>query len=87
MLRYEILREQWLLATLGGGLVLVLTTVASYLAIWRPRPGKPEEGNREEPPRLTFLQAVPMVLVLTYVGIVIFMLGYFIQKIYYPPNW
>ena len=91
MLRYEVLREQWLLATLGGGLVLLLTTVASYLAIWRPRPGQTQDQSEDRkghhPPIMTFFQALPAVLTLTYVGIAIFMLAYFVQKIFYPPNW
>ncbi len=93
MLPYEVLRGQWLLGALGGGLVLLLTAVASYLAIWQPRPGKPLEpsqgsaGDESRPPTMTFLQSLPVVLLLTYVGIVIFMVVYFAEKIASPPNW
>lgn len=101
MLRYEILRYQWLLAALGGGLVLLLSTVMSYTAIWRKRSGQapelPEcppgdtasEEASGEPCRraLTFLQALPAVLIMTYAAIAIFMAAYFVDKIISPPNW
>jgi hypothetical protein len=93
MLRYEVLRGQWLLATLGGGLILMLTTVATYLAIWRPRSGPspaPPEGSAKRENctfAMTFLQALPVVLLLTYVGIAIFMVIYFADMIVSPPNW
>lgn len=93
MLLYEVLRGQWLLAALGGGLVLLLTTVAVYLALWRPRPdpspgqdaGSSEEARRS-PAKNLFL-TLPVVLVMTYAGIVIFMAAYFAAMIASPPNW
>ncbi|WP_243438487.1 hypothetical protein [Fundidesulfovibrio soli] len=87
MLYYEILRGQWILAALGGGLVLLLTAVMSYLAIWRERPGQPGDCGGEHPAPLSFLQALPAVLLMTYLGIAIFMMAYFAGKIASPPNW
>ena len=90
---YEVLRGQWLLAALGGGIVLVLTAVAAYLALWLPRPGPASdraEGHappgRGSPAGTVFL-ALPVVLVLTYAGIAVFMVVAFAQKIVSPPNW
>jgi len=84
MLHYEVLRGQWLLAALGGGLVLILAAVATYLALWRPRS---TPGGEKRPATLSFLNALPAVLILTFVGIALFMLVYFTGKIASPPNW
>lgn len=90
---YELLRTQWVLAAVGGGLVLVMTTVAAYLSLWLPRPGpasEQAEGRAPEgenkPSRTVFL-AMPVVLVLTYIVILIFTVAYFADKIASPPNW
>lgn len=90
---YEVLRSQWLLAALGGGTVLVLTTVAAYLSLWLPRPGPASdraEGRAprgEDSPARTVFLALPVVLVLTYAGIAVFMVVAFAEHIVSPPNW
>ena len=88
MLHYEILRGQWLFAAMGAGVVLILATVATYLAIWRPRDAalRPENGKKSAA-FFSFLDAMPAVLILTFAGIAVFMLAYFIGKIASPPNW
>lgn len=71
MFQYHIVQNQWLILSLGGGLVLALGIALSYIAIWQPRhaPGK----HRERPSRAT-LQFIPWILVVTYVAILVYYL-------------
>jgi hypothetical protein len=80
MLFYEsyILHNQWLFLSLFGGLILVLTFVLGFMAMWQPRS---EGGN------LTTLKAIPWILILLYVFIVLFAIIYVVVRMFYPPNW
>ena len=95
MLHYEVLRGQWLLAALGAGLVLILTAVATYLTIWRPRNNEtpdskkpaPADSAEERPGTVSFLNSLPPALFITFIGIALFMIVSFTDKIFSPPNW
>jgi len=71
MFQYHILQNQWLVLALGGGLVLVLAVVLSYIAIWRPRrsPGRSDERGSK-----ATLQFIPWILIVTYVVILVYYL-------------
>lgn len=71
MFDYTILQNRWLILSLGGGLVLVLGVVLAYIAIWRPRHGPGEGGER---PSGATLQFMPWILVVTYLAILVYYL-------------
>lgn len=80
MYHYNYLHDQWLILSLGGGLILVLLIVLTYMAVWRPRPPEPEKPR---PASEATLQFIPWVLIVIYVAILVY---YFVSP-YIWANW
>jgi hypothetical protein len=80
MLFYEssVLHNQWLFLSFFGGILLVLTIVLGFMAIWQPR---------REVIRIPTLKAIPWLLILLYVFIVSYAIIYVIIRMFIPPNW
>ena len=75
MYHYNYIQDQWLILSLGGGTLLVLVIVLSYIAMWRPRPPGTEEGQPRKASTDT-LRFIPLVLVVIYLVIFVY---YFIS--------
>ena len=61
--------DQWLILSLGGGVMLVLLICLTYIAGWRPR--RPA-GERPVPASKAALQFVPWVLIVVYIIIFVY---------------
>jgi hypothetical protein len=88
MFRLDVLHNQWLVAALGGGIVLALCVALYYLAMWRQRPdgGWPRPAE-ERAGRGRMRGAVPGLLVFTYGLVLAFILVFTWVVIRFPPNW
>jgi ABC-type Fe3+ transport system permease subunit len=86
MYRLDVFQNQWLVVMMACGLVLVLSIVLYYVAMWRRRPdasGQAQSGAAApKKPRL-----LPEVLILVYAFALVFMIVYTLFMIRYPPNW
>jgi hypothetical protein len=75
--------------TVATGLVLVLSLFLSYLPMKRPR--NPERFQDEESPRpFTWREVwsyMPLILILTYVGIFLYSVIDITWKSMHPPNY
>ena len=91
MLMRNLLQDQWLMLAVGGGLVLILLVVLSYLAWWRPRVEPDVSAEGESTPLPGFLAhgvaICPWILLFTYVATIIYGVIYTIAKAVNPPNW
>lgn len=82
MFRLEVLQNRWLMLVLLGGLVLVLGAVLAYLAMWRREDrGDAATGLGGGHGRM------PLVLILTGLGLGLFGVIYTMAMIFYPPQW
>jgi hypothetical protein len=84
VVQYTVLQNEWLLLAILGGFALVLVSVLGYMALWRRR--QPEvEGA------VTFgrwlRSYAPYVLIVTYIGAVVFSIVYVLMRAANPPNW
>lgn len=78
MYHFNYVRDQWLILSLGGGLLMVLLITLSYLALWQPRPPAERGGPRRayEATR----QPLPWVLIVIYLVIGVY---YFISPFWW----
>jgi hypothetical protein len=82
MYQLSVLQDQWLILSLFGGIVLMLSVAAAYLMMWRPR-------NESNEPIKNFRQLagwIPSFIIVLFLFIIIFQLAYTIILHYYPPN-
>lgn len=90
MLDYEIFRHNWIFFGLGFGLILMIFTVLSYMAIWRER-GAEKEARLEIVDFRSFAKwffvTFPWVLILTFAATWAFALIYPFVVAVRPPNW
>ncbi len=90
MFNFEIYRQHWIFFALFLGVILVLTMVLSYLAMWRER-GVEKETQVSITDIRTFLiwfqRAFPWVLILTIAGTWLLAILYPLMKSVNPPNW
>ena len=84
---FEVLRNQWLVLAIGGGLILLLLAMLLYLAIWRPREKLESERTRDESGWGHTWRHIPLILILTYVVAVIYAIAFSIYVSNSPPNW
>jgi heme/copper-type cytochrome/quinol oxidase subunit 2 len=74
MFDFEVLRDQWIIAALGGGVILVLVAVLAYIPVWGPRTrGGHEEGTVG--PEESWAEAwhyIPWLVVLTVLGTTVY---------------
>ena len=85
MYHFNYEHDQWLILSLGGGLILVLLITLSFIAGWRPRP--PAEQDKPLPASEATLDFIPWVLTVIYIIIFIY---YFISPflwLYWPEQW
>lgn len=91
MLDLEIQRNQYLVLGIVGGMALVLGWVLAYVAMWRQRELGGEETVAHASGKRTVLSwlhsFMPWVLVILYVGAVVYAVAYTYMTWKNPPNW
>jgi len=89
MFELYFIRNRWLIVAYGIGLILVLLLFVAYLPSLRPR--RPELYQSAESPRpSTWREAwdyIPWILVLTYVGTMVYSVVDILLKYRHPPNY
>ena len=80
MFRIDLLQNEWLMLALIGGSALVLLMMLWYVVYWRTVGAQGGETPRRR-------VRVPAFLIVVYVAIALFAIGYVAAKIFYPPNW
>jgi putative exporter of polyketide antibiotics len=86
----DVLQNRWLILVLLGGTALVLGVVLAYMAIWRGRDVAPagEDAAGAKPSARPWLRSFfPWVLVLTYAGMLAYVVIYTFVLASNPPNW
>ena len=84
MLPFTITQTIYIVLALAGGIAVTLAAVLTYWMIWRPRPPvdqMPATGWRG------VFGHVPLVLALTYAGIVVYSILMLLAYASKPPNW
>lgn len=89
MFELNVLKTRWLILTFGAGLILVLGFFLSYLPMKRPRHPERYQSIESAQPRSwrEVFSYMPWVLVLTYVGIMVYGAAMLILKTIHPPNY
>ena len=90
MLEWNVLQYRWLINAVLGALALVLAVVLAYMAIWQQRydPAARVEQAAGQQTRLAWISSfLPWVLILTYLGSLIYGIIYTAARAVYPPNW
>jgi uncharacterized membrane protein len=92
MFGFDVLQSRWLWAALLGGTALVLGFVLSYFAFWRQREAAAIDesgGSTDKQPGVWAWVGsfVPWILVVVYVGFVIYAIAYTLAAAANPPNW
>jgi hypothetical protein len=89
MFKLYVLQDRQLILTVATGVVLVLLFFLSYLPMKRPR--NPQRFQPEETPGPSTWREVwshmPLILVLVYVGILIYSVIDITWKSMHPPNY
>jgi multisubunit Na+/H+ antiporter MnhB subunit len=90
-LELELFRRQWIILAFIIGVVLVASTILSYLAMWQTRT-REEERARIPITNLKgfwmwFRATFPWLLILTIVASIVLGIFYPILKSIKPPNW
>jgi H+/Cl- antiporter ClcA len=92
MLDLNVLHNMWVVLSILGGLVLMLATVLTYYAVWRPRDAEGRHIATEEikgPAAFVrwWVSFVPWVITLTLLAVGVYGITYVLAKIANPPNW
>lgn len=87
-LYYPILQYHWLILSVFGGTILLVSFVLTYLAIWRPRSGRDDEPNPPGSEGISdqWYSFIPWILILTYVSIFVFAVVYSVVYMLYLLN-
>lgn len=83
----EILKHQWVIITLFGGVAFVLFFFLYYIDLWKPRKMKESNPEEYETDYLSANEAIPWIIKVLILVVVIFMIIYTIIAIYQPKNW
>ena len=87
MLEFNVLQNRWVILALGAGLFSVFVVILFLVELWKPRSDElvgPDEGESSWQSVYTH---IPWILILTYVGIVVYGIVYTIINSMNPPNW
>ena len=87
MFRLDVLQNQWLALSLAAGLIVTLCLTLYCLAMWKERPGATAPEPEERPDGKPRRWSPPALLVLVYVGVLIFGIVYTAMMVWNPPNW
>jgi multisubunit Na+/H+ antiporter MnhB subunit len=81
---------QLLILALPGGLALVLLVTLFYLALWKERPKEEVVRDQSESPMplgLWVRTFFPWFLILSGVGLAVYVVAYTLWMSAHPPNW
>lgn len=88
---YEILRNQWAVVALLGGIVLTITVILTYWALWRPREEEARKGRQEISDLRSLLTWIisflPWVLALATIATMAYVIAYVAMAVFNSPNW
>ncbi len=87
MLHYQVLQSHWLLLSIFGSMILMVSLVLTYMAIWRPRSG--DEGTvvpGSEGISDRWYHYIPWIIVLTYAAVFGFAVTYSVVYMVYLMN-
>ncbi len=87
MFEYGLQQNRWVILGLGMGVILTLAVVLSYMAAWVKRYKIPSNVPETDGERIPTLHAIPWILTVTYAGIIIYGIVYYIVALCHPPNW
>ena len=85
MFQYTILQNQWLFLSLGSGVILTITIILFFLAIWRPRP-MVDQGQTFKGSGATW-RFMPWILIVTYVAMFVYYFAGPLVQAYWPGEW
>jgi len=86
MYDYEVLRNQWIIFALLGGIVFVLFIIIGYLDLWKPRKRK-TNSDETDTEYMGAIESIPWILKVMFIGSFVFIVLYIIFRIINPPNW
>lgn len=88
---FEIMRNQWIILAIMGGISLTIAFTLTYWALWRPREEERREGGKEISGLAPFFKWVisftPWVLVLAVVSTMAYVAVHLLTAALQPPNW
>ena len=86
MFQIDALQSQWLALSLLGGAIVAAAMTLTFVSMWRPRTSADLPAPAGRPTRGWFLSFMPWVLMLLYIGCVLYTAAYTIAYAMYPPN-
>ena len=87
MFAYELLRNQWVMIALFGGLALVFYFVLHFQDYYLPRKHKANNREEYETNHMGAWQAIPWSVKVTIIVILIFGITYSIYVLLNPQSW
>jgi len=90
-LGYEVLRNQWIVLALFGGISIAIAFILVYLALWRPRELESRKATRQITGVWSFLKWIisfsPWVLILALLSTVAYSIIHVLAAALHIPNW
>jgi type II secretory pathway component PulM len=91
MASFPVYQNQWLYATFGGGLALILMFVLCYFALWRPRQEEREAQQQEVTGIRSFfswlVRVFPWAIILAILGTAGYTVIHTAMAALNRPNW
>jgi len=91
MFRIDLLQNQYLILAIIGGLALLLLVVLMYPPLWRQRDKSTEETVKEADQAQSGVQwlrsFMPWYLLILYIAMAVWAVGYVIKMSRHPPTW
>lgn len=87
MFGYEILRNQWVILVVFGGLAFVFYFMVHFYDYQKPRKRKQSNPEEYETEYMTARQAIPLSIKVLVTAILVFAIIFSIHAINHPQSW